>query len=67
LLERAMANAPLCNSPLNGKERQRLLGLVDALRGYLGSPGDWGYGTALGRLTIDMEELADRLRTGGDK
>lgn len=43
---------PLCRSPLSIAEQQRLLGLLDALNGFLGRPGDWGYGTVLGNLAI---------------
>lgn len=40
----------LCTTPLDAQERARLLGLLDALAGYLGAPGNWGYGTTLGKF-----------------
>jgi hypothetical protein len=55
-------------TPLDAQERARLLGLLDALAGYLGAPGDWGYGTRLGRFTVDVLALRHDVRQlGGEQ
>lgn len=48
---------PLTRSPLSSEERETLLRLTEDLARYLGSPGDWGYGTKLGDLTIYLTRL----------
>jgi len=56
-----MASSTLCASPLSAIEQARLLGLLDALTGYLGAPGDWGYGTRLGRFTVEVLDLRHQV------
>ncbi len=57
-------NTPvLATTSLNAKEQARLLGLLDALAGYLGSPGDWGYGTQLGNFTIQVFAIRDAVKS----
>jgi hypothetical protein len=38
-------------SPLTDRERVTLGMRMDDLLKFLGAPGDWGYGTAMGDLT----------------
>lgn len=55
-------DVPLCSSPLNSEEALQLeINLMPLLR-YLGSPGDWGYKTKLGILTIFLRELRAEIR-----
>lgn len=54
--------AKLCASALSPVEQARLLGLLDSLAGYLRSPGDWGYGTTLGNLTISVLNAREAVR-----
>ena len=44
-------------------EQARLIGLLDSLAAYLGAPGDWGYGTTLGNLTISVLNARQAVRT----
>ncbi len=53
----------LCTSALSSVEQARLLGLLDSLAGSLRSPGDWGYGTTLGNLTISVLNARQAVRT----
>jgi hypothetical protein len=39
-----------------------MLGLLDALSGYLGAPGDWGYGTQLGLFTMQVLAISVAVR-----
>lgn len=48
---------PLCASPLSRDEAVRLETNMMPLLRFLGSPGDWGYDTKLGRLTIALDGL----------
>ena len=48
---------PLCASPLSRDEAVRLETNMMPLLRFLGSPGDWGYDTKLGRLTIALSGL----------
>ena len=52
----------LCASPLSPVEQARLIGLLDSLAAYLGAPGDWGYGTTLGNLTITVLNARQAVR-----
>lgn len=54
---KAFKDLPLCSSPLSAEERIRLNENLKPLLGFLGSPGDWGYETRLGRLTIVLGDL----------
>lgn len=47
----------LCTHPLDQAEKEMLLVRVDDLLRTLGSPGDWGYGTKLGDLTLHLLAL----------
>ncbi|MCD7099085.1 hypothetical protein [Stenotrophomonas sp. MMGLT7] len=53
----------LCTSPLTAIEQARLLGLLDALTGYLGAPGNWGYGTRLGKFAGDALDVRRAVAT----
>lgn len=48
---------PLCSSALSRDEAIRLHENLMPLLRFLGSPGDWGYETKLGRLTIVLGNL----------
>lgn len=54
---KAFKDLPLCSSPLSAEERIRLDENLKSLLGFLGSPGDLGYETQLGRLTIVLGDL----------
>lgn len=56
------AATPLTRSPLSVAEQQRLLGLLTALASYLGAPGDWGHGTALGTYTQQTLAMCTAIR-----
>lgn len=56
---------PLCTSPLSYDEAVRLEAELMPLLRYLGSPGDWGYGTKLGRLTEMLHGLRAEIRQAG--
>lgn len=42
---------------LTTREQQNLLQHITALSVVLGAPGDWGYGTRLGDLTLELLSL----------
>lgn len=52
---------PLSVQPLSAEETNNLLLLLTPLRKFLGSPGDWGYGTKLADLTIDVARICTKL------
>ena len=52
---------PITNSPLSDLERGKLLALLDSLLYYLGAPGDWGYESKLGQMTIRLSELRNEI------
>jgi len=54
---KAFKDMPLCSSALTAEERIRLDENLKPLQRFLGSPGDWGYDTQLGRLTIVLDGL----------
>lgn len=58
-----MTDIPLCASGLSPDEKQRLLGLLTALAGFLGAPGDWGYGTRLSRFTWATLDICAAVRS----
>lgn len=45
---------PLCDSPLSKREAIQLEANLMQLLRFLGAPGDWGYKTKLGQLTLDL-------------
>ena len=45
---------PLAFHNLSEAERHRLFASLEPLRQFLGSPGDWGYGSRLGNLTLEV-------------
>jgi hypothetical protein len=47
-----------CVSPLSEKERATLDMRMGDLLKFLGSPGDWGYGTAMGDLTVYLIDFS---------
>lgn len=55
------SSAPLARQPLTTAEKVRLQALLDPLVGFLGRPGDWGYGTKLGDLAIRLRVLQDEV------
>lgn len=57
-----MSAPPLTVSPLSVREQARLAGLLDALAGYLGRPGDWGYDTQLGLFTIQVQAIRQQVK-----
>lgn len=59
---RQTAITKLAALPINAVEQARILGLLDALCGYLGSPGYWGYGTRLGWFTSAALQLRAEVR-----
>ena len=56
---------PLCISSLSYDEAMRLEAELLPLLRYLGSPGDWGYRTKLGRLTEVLHDLVAETRQAG--
>jgi hypothetical protein len=54
---KAFKELPMCSSMLSQEERIRLDEHLKSLLGFLGSPGDWGYETQLGRLAVVLAEL----------
>lgn len=56
---------PLCASPLSYDEAVRLEASLMPLLRYLAAPGDWGYGTKLGRLTEVLHGLRAGIRQAG--
>lgn len=52
---------PLVAHPLSDVEKARLLACLEPLLHYLGAPGDWGYETKLGRMTISLIELRNEI------
>lgn len=48
---------PLLAQPLNERERESMLAHMDAFLLHLGAPGDWGYETKLGVLTLRLREV----------
>lgn len=57
----------ICFHPLSEAERAKLLLRLDDLLRFLGAPGDWGYGTQLGDLTIELKRLRLRVQNGEDR
>ncbi len=47
----------LKNNSLSVSEQVRLQMRLGDLRAFLGSPGDWGYGTKLGELARLLQKL----------
>lgn len=54
---KAFKDLPLCGSALTAEARARLDENLKSLLRFLGAPGDWGYDTQLGRLTILLDGL----------
>lgn len=50
---------PLSDSALSFQEACTLKAHLDALKRFLNRPGDWGYDTQLGRLTIAIGNVQD--------
>ncbi|MGD9539069.1 MAG: hypothetical protein AB7P52_17690 [Alphaproteobacteria bacterium] len=46
---------------LSEAEHHKLLDRLDLLLQFLGAPGDWGYGTELGALTLQLIDVRRRL------
>lgn len=60
----ADAKKPLCTHPLTEIERAILTVRLDDLGKFLSAPGDWGYGTRLGDLTVVVRDLLVELNRG---
>ncbi len=58
---KAFKDLPLCVSQLSFEEKIRLDENLKHLLAFLGSPGDWGYETQLGRLTVCLDEARRAL------
>lgn len=52
---------PVANCPLRDAERDTVLAHLDPLLRYLGAPGDWGYESKLGQMTIRLNELRNEI------
>lgn len=52
---------PLSTHRMRREEAVRMAAYIDPLLRFLNSPGDWGYGTKLGRLTIVLKDLLSEL------
>lgn len=52
---------PLSTHPLTAREETEILGRMYALAEFMGSPGDWGYGTTLGDLTMQLHQVRAAL------
>jgi hypothetical protein len=55
---------PLAACELSPEERTRWLAVLDQLLKYAGSPGDWGYESKLGRLTLVARDLRRDIANG---
>jgi hypothetical protein len=60
---KSFADLPLCSSLLSAEERIRLDENLKPLLRFLGSPGDWGYETKLGRVALLLDSLRRELWT----
>lgn len=47
---------------LSDIERDKILIRLDPLIQYLGAPGDWGYDTKLGVMTVKLIEMRSAIR-----
>lgn len=52
---------PVADCPLSDLERGKMLAHLDPLLRYLGAPGDWGYESKLGQMTIRLNELRNEI------
>ena len=52
---------PLSTCALSIERRAEILRLIYPLIRYLGYPGDWGYESYLGQLTIQLNTLRRRI------
>ena len=59
----AYQDLPLSSSPLSHDEAVKIETLLDPLLRYLGSPGDWGYETKLGLMTLELKRLRSEIRS----
>lgn len=58
-----LKDLPLCTQALSMEERCRLDENLKSLLAFLGAPGDWGYETQLGRVTVALDGLRRSLWT----
>jgi hypothetical protein len=56
-----MSEKKLSECQLDSNERAQWLSRIDRVLEYAGSPGDWGYKTELGELTIKLIEIRQKL------
>lgn len=52
---------PMATCQLSIEERARWINVLDPLLKYAGSPGDWGYESKLGLLTMRLLEVRREL------
>ncbi len=52
---------PIAACPLSDVERGKLLAYLQMLLQFLGAPGDWGYESKLGQMTIRLTELQSEI------
>ena len=55
------ASMPLAAHPLNEADKARLLLRIDDLLKFLGAPGDWGYSSKLGTITVHLLALRKEI------
>jgi hypothetical protein len=53
----------LPGNELSSRETELLRHHLDDLARFLGSPGDWGYGTKMGELTQIVRAQLDEIRS----
>lgn len=63
IIHTGLKRLPLSIAPLNEDEVFRLDTRITNLLDYLREPGDWGYDTALGRLTEVLHVLRTEIRS----
>lgn len=61
---KSFQECPLAACELSPEERARWLAVLDPLIKYAGSPGDWGYESKLGRLTMVASDLRRDIANG---
>jgi len=52
---------PLSRAQLSMSEKLRLAESMAPLISFLGAPGDWGYGSRLADLTIELKQIRNEL------
>lgn len=60
-MSKSFDELPLAESTLSLEERARWLSVLDPILKYAGSPGDWGYGSKLGVLTLKLHQVRHEI------